>query len=96
LASCFYSKVAVDYSDGDNATGTRPGYLVEVVENDGGVGVSMSLIEGDARFMKGSSDGYRGVFLHVEDARELISCLQQAVERAALKKANHGWRTREP
>lgn len=96
MASNFYSEIAPDYEDGDNTTGTRPGYLVEVVENDGGVGLSISLIKGDPRLNGDRGVEYRGIFLHVDDAQELLNGLRNAIERARPKNANHRWRVRDP
>ncbi len=93
MASNFYCKVVVDYSDCDNRTKNRPGYNVNVVENDGGVGLSIDLIEGDTRFKKDSWENFRGVFFDVKDAEELIQCLREAINRAKPKNADHGYRT---
>lgn len=84
MASKFYGKLLPDYGDLDNQTGTAPGYRVYVLENDGGISLQMVHADKDPVFEVGSS-----VFLNVDEAKEMIEALQEAVDRAEPKNANH-------
>lgn len=88
MASHFYSKNVPDYGDLDNQTGTRPPLLVEIVENDGGVG----LLIYDDRLGSGKASG---VFFNVEEAKDLLASLREAIERAEPKNARHENRVKE-
>ncbi len=84
MASKMYGKLLPDYGDLDNVTGTAPGYRVYVLENDGGISLQLIHANEDPVTSQGSS-----VFLNVEEARELIEGLQEAIDRAEPKNANH-------
>ena len=84
MASKFYGKHLPDYGDLDNSTGTAPGYRVYILENDGGISLQMLHANDDPVTGKGSA-----VFLNTEEARELMRSLQQAMESAESKNANH-------
>lgn len=79
-----YGKLLPDYGDLDNASKTAPGYRVYVLENDGGI--SLQMIHADENPAK--SRGY-SVFMNIEETKELINGLQDAVERAIPKNVNH-------
>ena len=88
MASHFYSRVAPDYGDLDNITGTRPGHLLEVLEKDGGVGISLYADDQ-------GTGSYYAVYLNVKEAEELLDGLRQAIDRARPKQANHQDRVRD-
>ncbi len=90
MASNMYDKLLPDYGDPDNKTGTAPGYRVYVLENDGGVSIQM--LEANKDLV---SDMGHAVFMNVEEARELVGALQNAIDRAAPKNANHPSRARD-
>jgi hypothetical protein len=80
MASQFYDKHLPDYGDLDNGTGKCPGFTFGVLENDGGVGLYMGLVDEDY-------DGttfYRA-FLNVGEAEKLKDALEEAIERAKGK-----------
>lgn len=78
MASNFYSRIAPDYGDLDDKSGGCPGYLVDVRENDGGVGVSLSA---GPPAWKDS----RGVFLTPAEGEQLVDALRQAIKRSRSK-----------
>ncbi|MGD1046913.1 MAG: hypothetical protein ABR936_16535 [Bacteroidota bacterium] len=80
MASLFYSKHLPDYGDLDNSTGTCPGYLFLIRENDGGIGISMGPINEDP-----DGDTHYGAFLNLEEAKELVRGFQEAIRRAEPK-----------
>jgi hypothetical protein len=84
MASCIYSKLLPDYGDLDNVSGTAPGYRVYIFENDGGVSVQMMHVDDDPM----TASGY-AVFMNVEEAKEFQCKLQEAIQRAGTKNANH-------
>jgi len=84
MASKFYGSLLPDYGDLDNQTGTAPGYRVYVLENDGGI--SLQMIHADKNPV--SEVGY-SVFLNVDEAKEMVESIQEAIVRAEPKNANH-------
>ena len=83
MASTLYSRIHADYEDLDNETGTAPGFLVEVKENDGGVGVCF-YPDGEVS-PKRPGVGRAQVFMTAEEARELLAGLRDAIARADAK-----------
>ena len=83
MASKMYGKLLPNYGDLDNSTGNAPGYRVFVLENDGGVSLQMVHADDDPV----TSPGY-SVFLNVNEARDLLSGLQEAIDRAEPKNAS--------
>jgi hypothetical protein len=82
MASIFYLRRAPDYGDPDNTTGDHPGYFLGVRENDGGIGVFLSptnVPKDDPRQLS--------VFLNINEAIELATALDKAIERATPKNA---------
>jgi len=84
MGSKFYGKLLPDYGDILNTTGTAPGYRVYIVENDGGVSLSMIHADDDPVTSSGSE-----VFMNVDEAKELYESLREAILRAAGKSAKH-------
>jgi len=84
MASKMYGKLLPNYGDLDNVTKSAPGYRVYVLENDGGVSLQMIHADENPTTSEGSA-----VFLTVDEAKELIGGLQDAVDRAEPKNANH-------
>lgn len=84
MASKMYGKLLPDYGDLDNKTNGAPGYRVFVLENEGGVSLQMVHANDDPV----TSSGY-SVFLNVDEAKELLSGLQEAIDRAEPKNASH-------
>ncbi len=84
MASKMYGKLLPDYGDLDNKTGSAPGYRVYILENDGGI--SLQMLHADEDPIRGTGSS---VFLNVEEAREMIEALQEGIDRAEPKKANH-------
>lgn len=84
MASKIYGKLLPDYRDLDNKTSGAPGYRAFVLENDGGV--SLQMIHANDHPL--TSPGY-SVFLNVDEAKELLSGLQEAIDRAEPKNASH-------
>lgn len=106
MASNFYSRIHADYEDLDNGTGDRPGFLFEIKEQDGGVGICL-YPAGDPlskKLPKALTDegvGRAQVFMTGAEARELLAGLEEAIERAESKVSNSGGkghpaRSREP
>lgn len=94
MATNFYHFILPDYRDADNKTGQCPGYFFGVRENDGGVGLYMYPAN-----TPGDDEREYGVFLNIDEARTLLSALQEAIDRAAPKntgKTIHPPRVREP
>lgn len=88
MASHFYSRIAPDYGELDNATGTRSGHLFEIVENDGGIGIMLYSDD------KGRGN-YEAIFLNVDEAEEVLEGLRDAINRARPKNAGHEARVRD-
>lgn len=84
MASKFFGTLLPDYEDLDNSSGTKPGYRVYVMENDGGISIQLVHADVDPSTAEGSS-----VFLNVEEAKEFLKSLQDAVQRAEPKNAKH-------
>jgi len=84
MGSKFYGKLLPDYSDLDNVTGNAPGYRVYIFENDGGI--SLQMVHADKN---PATEIDAEVFLNVNEARELIKYLQDAIVRAESKNGNH-------
>lgn len=84
MASKMYGKLLPDYGDLDNVTGKASGYKVYILENDGGI--SLQMIHANDNPL--NSPGY-SVFLNVDEAKELISGIQEAIDRAEPKDADH-------
>jgi len=91
MASCMYSKELPDNGDLDNVTGTAPGYKVFVLENDGGISLQMFHIKKDDIMI---SSGY-SVFMNIDETKELIKGMQNAIECAEPKNANHKSRAKD-
>ena len=80
MASCFYDKILRDYSDLENRTNIHPGFLVHIVENDGGVGLCICPANSDID----SEDAYY-VFMDPKETEELIKSLTEAYSIARNK-----------
>ena len=94
MASNFYHYILPDYGDLDNDTGRCPGYFFGIRENDGGIGLYM--YPADA---PGDNEQEYAAFLNIEEARELLCALQQAIDRASpknMEKTIHKARVRVP
>ncbi len=89
MASCIYSKILPDYSDLDNNSGERPGYKVFILENDGGISVQFQNADDES-----DSDTLKAVFMNVCEAKEMLNSLEDAINRASIKKAKHKNRSR--
>lgn len=87
MALNFFRQAFPDYRDLKNSTGVQPGFEVNVVEQDGGVGLSMSSLPGAA----GEGLGRAQVFMTTEQTHALLQGLVEAVDRAETK---HFARTR--
>ena len=106
MASNFYSRIHADYEDLDNDTGHRPGFLFEIKENDGGVGICLypagePLSKKLPKELSEAGIGRAQIFMTGAEARELLARLQEAIERAEFKVSNsdgkgHPSRSREP
>lgn len=98
MASNFYSRIHADYEDLDNDSGRRPGFLFEIKENDGGVGIC--LYPGGELTTDEPEIGRAQVFMTAAEARDLMTALQEAIERAEFKNRDSGRshppRSREP
>ena len=84
MGSKFYGKLLPDYGDLDNKTKTAPGYRVYIIENDGGVSLQMIHAKDDPETTPGSA-----VFMNVDEAKEMLASLQEAIDRAEVKKSIH-------
>jgi hypothetical protein len=84
MASNVYSKLLPNYDDLDNESGTAPGYRVYILEKDGGI--SLQVIHANENPI--SSQGY-AVFMNVDEAREFQESFAEAIDRAAIKSADH-------
>ncbi len=84
MSSCMYSKILPDYTDLNNDSNERPGYKVYVLENDGGISIQMQ----DA-FDESETDTLRAVFMNVDEAKEFEKGINEAINRAVSKNANH-------
>ena len=84
MGSKIYGVLLPDYGDLDNVTGTAPGYRVYIVENDGGVGLQMIHANDDPSRTPGSA-----VFMNVNEAKEMLHHLKDAIDRAESKGGNH-------
>lgn len=73
-----YSAVVPDYRDQDNATGKRPGFLLEIAERDGGVAIHL-------HEQPVTTDTTRSAFVNTVEARAIIRALEEAIERAERK-----------
>ena len=105
MASNFYSRIHADYEDLDNDTGLRRGFLFEIKENDGGVGICLYpdgyLSKTLPKELSEAGVGRAQVFMTGAEARELLAGLEEAIERAELKVRGsngegHPPRSREP
>ncbi len=90
METCMYSKILPDYSDLDNDSNKRPGYKVYVVENDGGISIQMQ----DAS-AKSENDTLKAVFMNVKEAKDFVEGINEAINRATSKNANHKSRAKE-
>jgi ArsR family metal-binding transcriptional regulator len=84
MGSKMYGKLLPEYEDLDNKTKTAPGFRVYVIENDGGISLQMIHANDDPVTTGGSS-----IFMNVDEARELIAGLEEAIDRAEPKNVNH-------
>ena len=94
MASNFYHYILPDYGDLDNDTGECPGYVFGIRENDGGIGLYMYPAN-----TPGDNEQEYTVFLNVKEAKELMSSLQRAIDRADSKldgNKGHKDRVKEP
>lgn len=80
MASCFYDRVLRDYTDTENRTNSRPGYIVHIVENDGGVGLCLCPATAGI-----DSELAYYVFMSPDEADELIKSLEKANSIAHYK-----------
>jgi hypothetical protein len=78
MASNFFRKVFPDY---EGTTPQRPGFEVNVVEQDGGVGLSLDPQPG----LNAEGVGRAQVFMTTEQAHELVQALIEAIDRAETK-----------
>lgn len=85
MASKFYEKIVANYTGFE-----QPGIVVYVVENDGGVGVEMAAEDDPGRSKNGLF-----AFFNVEEARELVSAIEEAIRRAEPKNAAHPPRAKD-
>ncbi|MBO4858119.1 MAG: hypothetical protein J5527_06355 [Treponema sp.] len=86
-----YSKEFPDYKDLDNESGKCYGYKIYILEKDGGVSVQIQ----NAEEASVQSETVKAVFMNVEEAEEFRDCLQEAIDKAKIKKSNHPRRGRE-
>ncbi len=86
-----YSKELPNYKDLDNKSGNCSGYKIYILEKDGGISVQMQNAEEPSE----QSETVKAVFMSVEEAEEFRDCLQDAIDKAKLKKVNHPKRARE-
>lgn len=84
MASYFYDKHVPDYRDIDNKTGKAPGFRISICENDCGIGLSMEPFKKTTGIAIDPKAQYSGWF-NIKEARELLSGLQQAIDRAISK-----------
>ncbi len=78
MASNTYQEDFPDYTDPKNKTGTSPGFRLDVVENDGIVGLSLQPIGKNAI---SGEDSYHAL-LSVQQAKQLIKGIEDAIRRA--------------
>ena len=90
MASCMYSKLLPDYSDLDNDSGERPGFRLFIIENDGGISIQMQNAKDQIE-----SDTTNSVFMTVNEAKELLNGLNEAINRASLKNEKHKSRAKK-
>lgn len=83
--SCTYSVLLPDYGDLDNETKNCPGYRVYVLERDGGISLQMQHADKDPS----TDDGLNAVFMNIEEAKNLIEGIQEAIDKTSYKNANH-------
>lgn len=88
MASNFFRQAFPDYGDLKNSTRVQPGFEVNVVEQDGGVGLLMFSLPGAS----GEGLGRAQVFMTPEQTHALLQGLVEAVDRAETK---HFARTRD-
>jgi hypothetical protein len=81
MASLIYSKILPDYTDLDNKSGKCPGYRTYIRENDGGVG--FELVLADDKPVPTSFGP--AVFMNVDEAKEFLVALDEAIKRAEMK-----------
>ena len=89
--SVTYSKQLPDFSDLDNDSGVKPGYKVYILERDGGV----SLLMKDADEPNDKDETLKSVFMNVDEAKIMALGLQDAIDRAEAKDANHNYRAKD-
>ena len=85
MASKFYEKIVANYRGFE-----QPGIVVYVVENDGGIGVEMAAADDSPE-----SKNRHFAFFNVEEAREFVSAIEEAISRAEPKKAAHPKRAKD-
>jgi len=90
MASIMYGKLLPDYGDLDNGSGDCPGYRLYILENDGGIALELMNANEESSTGKANS-----VFLNVSEAEELIEGIQEAINRAKSKNANHENRAKD-
>lgn len=90
MASCMYSKILPDYSDLDNDSGERPGFRLFIIENDGGISIQMQNAKDPIE-----SDTANSVYMTVKEAKELLTGLNDAINRASCKNSNHKSRAKD-
>lgn len=84
MGNKFYGKLLPDLGDLDNETKTAPGYRVYINEKDGGVSLQMIHATDDPVTTLGSA-----VFMNVDEAKEMLASLQEAIDRAETKNGKH-------
>lgn len=84
-----YSGVVPDIGDFKNETGTRPGYLFEIAEEDGGVVIQM-MAPGKSQSVQheqgvSHDPSYKGMFIGYKEAQEIVRGLNAAIREAQQK-----------
>ncbi len=77
----FYEKVVPDFGDPGQRTTTNPGFVLEVVERDGGVGIGLSTLD---------RSGFRMCHINADEAEEVVRALQEAIRLVRDKNAHSG------
>ena len=77
----FYASIIPDCRDPEQATTVRPGLCLEVVEQDGGIGIGLSPINAATSV---PSEMRMGI-MNVAEAEAVIAALQQAVSLVKQK-----------
>lgn len=101
----YYDRIVPDFTGPDNWTGKNPGFRMEVVERDAGVGIGLHLISYHERTRDEFNGtnleevGFRMAFMNPDEAEEVVRALQEAIKRARMKlgdRPGHPSRVRDP